>query len=265
MTRYGPPELLKPTAIPSLPKTGIYSVDKPNDISDVMEIVRINASKIYKTLGDNILTSKEELEGYGYLGLVDAYNTYSKEKYPKFNIYASFKVRGAIIDYLRTLNYSPSKYFKTIQKQVDDKIASGVDIEYDESGNTKTILNITKDGSESQVNMEYSAYLRLEQNNSKRFISLDAYLGDDNITKDTVTTQHSFITKQTIEDVLKLSKGTLNKKEYYIITEQFFKETSAQDIAKALKISPSRVSQIRSSALEKLKMVCILNGVTYGI
>lgn len=244
--------------------TGLYAINKPDNIADVMDIVKVNASKIFRTLGSNILTSREELEGYGYLGLVDAFNTYSQEKYPKFTVYASLKVRGAIIDYLRTLNHTPSKYFKIIEKQVEDKIDNDEDVVYDAVGNVKTILNVTKNGSETSVTIEYSDYLKLQQNNTKQFISLDAYLNDSSLHKDYVNLEPSLTLKQTIREVLKLSKKLLDKKEYYVITQQFLNEASSQDVAKTLNISASRVSQIRSSALIKLKALCLLNGVTYG-
>lgn len=251
--------------------TGLYATDKPDDIKDVMDIVKVNASKIYKSLGNNILASREELEGYGYLGLVDAYNTYSKEKWPKFTVYASFKVRGAIIDYLRTLNHSPSKYFKTMEKQVLDKIASGVDVVYDEVGNVKTIKNIIKDGSDVLVDIEYSDYLRLQQNNIRAFISLENSNGtmiadfrDSGFCYEP-SPELMYSTKETTKKILKLAEDILDTKELYIIEQQFFNETTSQVIAETLKISPSRVSQIKTNALVKLKNLCLDHGVTYGL
>lgn len=245
--------------------TGLYATDKPEDISEVLDIVKVNANKIYKTLGSNVLTSREELEGYGYLGLVDAFNTYSKEKWPKFTVYASFKVRGAIIDYLRTLNHSPSKYFKTIDKQVTEKIASNTDLEFDEIGNIKTIKNVIKDGSDTPVSIEYSDYLKLQQSNSKQFISLDTYMSDSSMHKDSVNPESWYNIKETVKKVLELANEVLDKKEQFVIEEQFFNDTSSQEIAKKLEISTSRVSQIRSSALTKLKALCLNYGVTYGL
>lgn len=75
------------------------------DLTSHLCMVRFLARRIHERLPSHV--ELEELVGAGVLGLMDAYKKFNPDKKVKFRSYAQFRVRGAILDSLRTLDWSP--------------------------------------------------------------------------------------------------------------------------------------------------------------
>lgn len=54
--------------------------------------------------------STEDMRSYGYIGLIDAIGKYDKRKGASFETYAGKRIRGAILDGIRTMDWKPQKY-----------------------------------------------------------------------------------------------------------------------------------------------------------
>ena len=72
--------------------------NKDQYVLDNMNLVKYIASKYFTK---NIGIEYEDLVSYGTMGLIDAANTYKKDRNCKFSTYASLKIRAAIIDEIR--------------------------------------------------------------------------------------------------------------------------------------------------------------------
>ena len=70
-----------------------------------LPIVRYIARRIHERLPQHV--EMEELVSAGVLGLMDAFQKFDPEKKVQFRSYAQFRIRGAILDSLRTLDWSP--------------------------------------------------------------------------------------------------------------------------------------------------------------
>ncbi len=70
-----------------------------------MPIVRFIARRIHERLPQHL--EMEDLVGAGMVGLMDAFNKFDSAKNIQFRTYAQFRIRGAILDSLRTLDWSP--------------------------------------------------------------------------------------------------------------------------------------------------------------
>src|SRR5207237_10606666 len=67
--------------------------------------VRYIARRIHERLPSHV--ELDDLVSAGYLGLIDAFEKFDHTKKVQFKSYAQFRIRGAILDSLRTLDWSP--------------------------------------------------------------------------------------------------------------------------------------------------------------
>ena len=90
------------------PVSGGISGLTPEQESVLLEhlpIVRYLARRIHERLPQHV--EMEDLVSAGVVGLMDAFSKFDPEKKVQFRSYAQFRIRGAIIDSLRTLDWSP--------------------------------------------------------------------------------------------------------------------------------------------------------------
>ena len=77
---------------------------KEINVEDYIPLVKKIASSIYKRLPDYSEVEFEDLVGAGYVGLMEAKQHFDESKKTSFGTYASIRIRGRILDYLRTLD-----------------------------------------------------------------------------------------------------------------------------------------------------------------
>jgi RNA polymerase sigma factor (sigma-70 family) len=83
-------------------------------ISKYTNFVKIIACQVYRTLPRTIDFS--DLESYGYIGLMDAIEKFDLDRNIKFETYARFRIKGAIIDGLRELDWFPRSIRDSVKK-----------------------------------------------------------------------------------------------------------------------------------------------------
>ena len=79
-------------------------------------LVKIVAGKLSIYLGFNV--EYDDLVGYGTFGLIDAIDKFDYGKGVKFETYASLRIRGAILDQIRKMDWIP-RTIRQRQKQID--------------------------------------------------------------------------------------------------------------------------------------------------
>ena len=120
-----------------------YIVAKSGEMRDkiIVEyapLVKIVAGRLSAYLGYNV--EYDDLVGYGIFGLIDAIDKFDYAKGVKFETYASLRIRGAILDQIRKMDWIP-RSLRQKQKKMDAAIAK---IE-SESGRTATDEEIAKE------------------------------------------------------------------------------------------------------------------------
>lgn len=91
-----------------LPAVGCSSgltPDQENILLEHLPVVRFLARRIHERLPQHV--DMEDLVSAGVLGLMDAFAKFDPDKKVQFRSYAQFRIRGAILDSLRTLDWSP--------------------------------------------------------------------------------------------------------------------------------------------------------------
>ena len=85
-------------------------------ILEYAPLVKLVAGRLSMYLGYNV--EYEDLVSYGIFGLIDAIDKYDYTKAVKFETYASLRIRGAILDQIRKMDWIP-RTIRQRQKQID--------------------------------------------------------------------------------------------------------------------------------------------------
>lgn len=198
-----------------------------------------------------------DLISCGVVGLMDAIGKFDTNRKVKFESYAALRIRGEIIDYIRKQDWAPYSMRKKV------KAVTGA---YDElemelgrtPSDTEVADHLDMDEKEVQdvVNISYTFNLvyfeeMINQNQTLGDIVLD---GEQTLEEDFEDRE----TERLLGDYI----DSLPEKERLVITLYYYEELKLKDIAQLLNMSESRISQIHSKAIAKLrtKMQNLVNG-----
>lgn len=222
-------------------------VAKEQLIVEYVELVKIIAGRLYVNYNHNV--EYDDLVSYGIIGLIDAIEKFDIGKNVKFETYANIRIRGAIVDQMRSLDWIPrstrQKYKKVesaiekLQNSYGDKLTD--DVLADELGISKEELYKTLN------EISNLAVLSLEDTVNETG-TMD--IRSENIEMDP---QASLDTKET-ELILKDEIKKLPEKERLVISLYYYEELTYKEIAAVMGISESRISQLHSKAITKLKV-----------
>lgn len=229
----------------------LYKKSKSKEIKEKLiieniELVKIIAGRIYNSHNSNL--EYEDLVSYGILGLIDAIEKFDLNKNVKFETYANFRIRGAIIDQLRNLDWVP-RSTRQKYKRLEDVIQKlqnkmGFDIE-DEIIAKELGISIKE---LNKLYTEVSIY---------SIISLDEKISENNnfniSSNDIDSNPEAFFLKEETKKILKESIEKLPEREKKIINLYYFSELTYKEISNILNISESRVSQLHTKCMIKLK------------
>lgn len=214
-------------------------------------LVKHVVSKFVNNLPKNI--EYEDLVEYGIIGLLDAVAKFDITKDVDFKTYALLRIRGAIYDELRGLDMLP----RTLRKVSKNIEAAYIEIER-EKGRPATdeevcgYLNISiKELDEyfSKINVANIYSLEESIGDSEDGSSTLGSIIED---KKSENPQEKLEKKEIKEALLEGIKG-LTEKERTVITLYYYEELTLKEIGKVMDISESRVSQIHSKTVLKLR------------
>lgn len=197
--------------------------EKKKLIEENIPLVKKVASKIYARLPDCDIDF-DDLVQTGVIGLIKAIDNYKHDK-AQFSTYAYIRIRGEILDFLRSIEIIP--------KTEKDRILT----EYAEDG----------------INIPLSNFAIM--------VSLDKFISEDDesislidmFASKTKTPEDEFVQKELIEKINSYLNNNFSDTEKKVIQMLFFEEKEPKEVSEILGISLSRISQIKGSVIEKLK------------
>ena len=210
-------------------------------------LVKVVAGRLSIYLGYNV--EYDDLVGYGTFGLIDAIDKYDFDKGVKFETYASVRIRGAILDQIRKMDWIP-RTLRQKQKKVD---AAYKKIEL-ETGRPATDEEIAR---ELEITVDE---LDDWQNQTKvsNLISLDDYM-EQGETKVEIASSEDYVQpekvveQQALKQILLDALEMLTEKEKKVIVFYYYEELTLKEISSILEVTESRVSQLHTKALQKLR------------
>lgn len=195
---------------------------------------------------------REELATAGALGLVEAAKRYDASRGVPFDRFAAQRIRGAILDAVRAADWAP-RSVRTLARrleQVEQRLATelGRVPSIDE---TADALGLSKDALRRlQDRMFRSVVLALEYEVSE---------GDEDLTLvDVLSDSHNLEPSEELESrelhaYLRDAVGLLPERHRLVIVGYFLEGKKSPDLARLLGVTESRISQLRSEALEMLR------------
>lgn len=197
----------------------------------------------------------EDLVSYGTIGLINAVDRYDPERGERFEAFATARIRGAVIDQLRALNWLPRSAVSRV-KQVETALAAleqrlGRPAKEDEAARE---LGVT---SERYRQMLVEAGLSV--------LSLDAPLsmfGQDDemmtlgdMIEDSTTLGPTDATeKKELLTMLSSAIDRLPERERILLSLYYTEELTMKEISKVMDVSESRVCQLHTQALVRLRV-----------
>ncbi|NLV21140.1 MAG: FliA/WhiG family RNA polymerase sigma factor [Syntrophomonadaceae bacterium] len=193
---------------------------------------------------------KDDILGYGILGLMEAIGRFQFDKGVQFATFASKRVKGAIIDAIRKDSPLSRNCWQKVQIITDamERISAI-------TGKEASIEEITREVGMDRAEIEAA----LQSFKLMASISLEQTLGFDDLTvMDTLQapkekSPEAIILKEEQTRCLSKAIEALEYRQRMVLTLYYYEEMNLKEIAATLDISISRVSQLKTMALATLR------------
>ena len=192
----------------------------------------------------------DDLVSFGVFGLIDAIDKFDPNKGVKFETYASLRIRGAIIDNIRELDWVP-RSLRQKGKELE-KAYAGLEAELgrpptDEE--TADRLGLTmKEFAKFVGDASISTLVSLEE-----VVEQNSEYADDPGLEDASENPVRQAEYSELKDLLAGEIEQLSEKEKTIITFYYFNELTLKEISHIMNVSESRISQLHTKAIAKLR------------
>lgn len=217
-------------------------------IIEYAPLVKLVAGRLSMYLGYNV--EYEDLVSYGIFGLIDAIDKFDNMKEVKFETYASLRIRGSILDQIRKMDWIP-RTIRQKQKQIDaamkeveaatgrtatdEEIAGKLGISAEDYLGWQSQMKITGVVSLNEF-MESGSEVPAEQHNQNRFDEPE-----------------TVVEKAELKEMLTKALELLTEKEKKVILLYYYEDLTLKEISNILEVSESRISQLHTRALQKMK------------
>lgn len=217
-------------------------------ILEYAPLVKVVAGRLSMYLGYNV--EYEDLVSYGIFGLIDAIDKFDMQKDVKFETYASLRIRGAILDQIRKMDWIP-RTVRQKQKKINEAIRN---IEM-RTGKNATDEQVAGElGLEQEELTEWQSRLKITN-----VISLNEFLeqGQEPVMDARGNSHFSqpedVVSESELKQVLEEALEVLTEKEKKVILLYYYEDLTLKEISKVLEVSESRVSQLHTKALLKMR------------
>jgi len=192
----------------------------------------------------------EDLVSFGTIGLINAVDRFDPSRGVRFEAFASARIRGAVIDQLRTLNWLPRSAVTRV-KQVETALATlGRPAKEEEAA--------------KELGVPLERYRQMLMEAGLSLLSLDAPLsmfGQDDelltlrdLLEDQVTVSPAeAMEKKELLATLSSAIEYLPKREQILLSLYYVEELTMKEISKIMEVSESRVCQLHTQALARLR------------
>lgn len=217
-------------------------------IMEYAPLVKIVAGRLSMYLGGNV--EYEDLVSYGVFGLIDAIDKFDTNKDVKFETYASLRIRGSILDQIRKMDWIP-RTVRQRQRKIDEAIKS---LEA-RTGKTPTDEMLAEElGVSGEELLSWQSQLKVTN-----VVSLNEFVESGN--EPVMDAKGNFrfaqpeevIAETELKRMLKDAMQLLTEKEQKVILLYYYEDLTLKEISRVLEVSESRISQLHTKALQKMK------------
>jgi RNA polymerase sigma factor for flagellar operon FliA len=227
----------------------LLSAEQERLMIEHLPIVRFIARRIHERLPQHVPI--EDLYSAGVVGLLDALTKFDPSKQVQFRSYAQFRIRGAVLDSLRTLDWSPREL-----RRKGRAVEQAIQTLTARVGRTPTDTEIA-----AQLHLDLPAYQQLlgelkgleigtlhsersEDSGEEELVYLPNRPEDDPL--------YRYLNSE-LRERLSAAIGDLPERERLVMTLYYYEETTMKEIGMILGVVESRISQIHASAVLHLR------------
>ena len=189
----------------------------------------------------------EDLVHQGLLGLIDAVNHFDLKYGTRFSTYASVRIRGKILDYLRSCDWMSrsarqrvraiqgivSEYWRDANREpTDEEIAARLDVDLE------SVRQGLLDSSRVLISLDSRATMNEED-----------YTLYDALADDRQPDPEAVVTEQDLQTRMVAALEHLSERERLVLSLYYYEELTLREIGEILNISESRVCQIHARAV----------------
>ncbi len=219
-------------------------------IEELAPLIKFIAHRLSLRLPSHV--EMDDLISAGVIGLIDAIEKFDPTRNILFKTYAEFRIKGAMLDDLRAQDWVPRSirqkaavleraYAEIEQREgrpaTDEEVAGALDMAmevfYDLLNNARGLSLISIDGAEDEMTL------------NKRVLESLTSPAEDN-------PFHQFRRKE-LKEVLARVIDQLPTKEKMVVSLYYYNELTMKEIGKVLNITESRVSQIHTQVMLRLR------------
>jgi len=190
---------------------------------------------------------REDLASAGSLALVQAANSYDPKTGVPFHRYAVYRIRGAMLDELRSMDWA-TRGARQRTKQLEEM--------------TSTLTAAagrapTKEELASALGVDVESVESAQQDAARRVVSMDAPAGNEDdrtleLPDESPSPEDTLLDDERLV-YLRAAVRALPQRLRFVVEQVFFEERPIQDVADELGVTQSRVSQLRSEALTLMR------------
>ena len=212
------------------------------------QVVKLVAGRLSMYLGHNV--EYDDLVSYGIFGLIDAIDKFDFDKNVKFETYASLRIRGAILDQIRKMDWIP-RTVRQRQRKIDEAMKN-IEMRTGKTASDEEIA-IELGVSEEEL-LSWQSQLKVTN-----VVSLTEFeeLGQEPtfspIARNRFSQPEEVIEEEELKKKLSESLELLTEKERIVIELYYYEELTLKEISRVLEVSESRISQLHTKALTKMR------------
>lgn len=193
----------------------------------------------------------DDMVNQGIIALIDAVERFDPDLGNKFETFASLKIRGAIIDFMRKQDWVPRNQ-RNLSKELDEVFSEF----YAEHGYEPSKKEIADRMDVSVTHLEKI----LQQRHNSIILSYEEVINEKMmiaspliVNENDKDSPESGLLYEELKSKLMEAIDQLNEKERLVVSLYYYENLKLKEIAEVLSITESRVSQIHSAAIIKMK------------
>jgi RNA polymerase sigma factor for flagellar operon FliA len=217
-------------------------------------LVRYVAAKVGSTLPANV--DSADLVSYGMFGLIDVIDKYDLNRPNKFETYAIQRIRGAIIDELRALDWVP-RSLRSRSRDID-RATSELEATLRRKPTAEELAEhigvSVHELHQVQGRVAQSHMVALEElNHASPDSSSDAGMLGDMLEDSSVADPASTLEDSRLRTVVANAIGGLDERDKMIVTLYYYEQKTLAEIGKIFGVTESRICQIHTKAIMRLR------------
>lgn len=215
-------------------------------------LVKYVAGKVAMGMPHNV--EFDDLVGFGVFGLFDAIKKFDPDKHVKFKTYAVTRIRGAIFDELRSIDWVP-RSVRQKTREIEDTIHR-LESSLGRSASDQEIADemrmTTKEFQKMMIKISGTSILSLNDvwytgDDSDKVSIVDSIESPSSLNPDII------VEKDEIKRVIIQAITELPEKEKKVLVLYYYEDLTLKEIGKILEVTESRISQLHTKAIMRLR------------